>query len=183
MKIKLIHFLVVFGISAMTCGNKTDMVTSTEEVVTKTEDMSDYQDTTTVFRDVVLTSQASFGGAQSNLKAVRKYELNLGVEIDDFIEFKRLLVDSISLPFSTLVVMGDKQSGLYVKETSKGVVLTAFRNIYNNDANSPRNVEVVTYEKSGQNIKEGAVVEYFKKGKPFYLEVDKIEIKKNIYAP
>lgn len=142
-----------------------------------------YQDNQSKFDDVLLESQTSFPGVQSNLKGTRKYELSFSVEVSSPLEFRRLLVDSVAVPFSALLINGQKSNGYIVESSSKLNKLTAYRNIYNNDPEAPQMVEPVVYEKTGLNLDNKAVVEYFKNDKPYYLEIEGITTLQNIYAP
>lgn len=187
MNLKLIIIVAVLGAFLNACQNKESMA----EVVTPVETPSEtpaetnpYTDNETKFTSVKLTQRSTFGGARSNLAGSRRYQLNLGItELSGSIEFKKLMVDSISIPFSSMIINGDKQNGFIVNEQSEYITVNAYKNLYTNDPDAPQMVEVIEYEKSGLNLKGSAVVEYHIEGKPFYLEIAEIEKLENIYAP
>ncbi|MEZ7886817.1 MAG: hypothetical protein QMB45_09880 [Flavobacteriales bacterium] len=171
--------LFVFILS--NCGNQPDLI----EVQSSAdlEMINEYQDKETNFKNVILSSRTSIPGVHSNLRGTRKYEVSMGLELASAIEFKRLMVDSVVIPLAALMINGEKKSGFLLGESSEYVNISAYRRIYNKDADVPQVHEPVVYESSGFRLSKGAVLEYTKEGKPYYLEIEEMKIMPKIYAP
>ncbi len=172
---------LIFTFVLCKCDSQSEL--SDTQVTEVSEMINEYQDNETVFKNVLLTSRSSFAGVQSNLKGTRKYELKMDVVLNQGIEFKRLLIDSVAVPFSALVVNGDKVPKMSVDASTNLITLTAYRHIYSSDPNVPQMTEEVIYEDSGLMLGKGAVLEYIKDQKPYYLQIEEIKLMQNIYAP
>ncbi len=181
MNYRIFLSVVLLGLLSATCGTKSDMVTS--QINTDTVQLDNNLDKETQFTAASIESQATFGGVKSNLKGTRKYELNFEVIVPKTIEITRLLIDSIAIPFSALLVNGEKRKGFVLSADTKLAKLAAYRNLYSSDASTPQIVKVIEYDKTGLNLGNKAWVEYQKNGKLYYVELDEIKRKQDIYAP
>lgn len=184
---KLIFIQILVALSAVFSSCNANKTASSSESVAEnsleTVINNPYEDQTSEFKGVTIESQSTNAGVYSNLKGTRKYEVKMSAEVSEDITFKRLLVDSVAIPFSSLIVSGDKIKGQTLSTSSDLVRLTAFRNIYNYGADAPQVHEVKVYEPSGLSLGKKAVIEYYKGDKPYYIEIPEITILPAIYAP
>jgi|GEM_PF-935921 len=185
MKLKTLYLLGLVAMISATCAtNKQTKETASQEE--QEMNLNKYSDDSSIFRGVSITSQTTFPGVQSNLKGITKYQVSLSAEIKENITFKRLMVDSISIPISGLMVGGDKIKGEKLESSSDLVKLTAFRYLYSSSAANKIHEEV-TYELSGLDLEStsaySAVLEYFKNEKPYYISITNIDLLPAIYAP
>ncbi|MFK7755375.1 MAG: hypothetical protein AB8B53_00430 [Flavobacteriales bacterium] len=184
MNLKLITAVLLIGVFLVSCKTKESLAEAPDTSESTSDLNNPYLDNSTQFISVELTQRTTFAGVQSNLAGNRNYRLSFEItEMNSPIEFKRLMVDSISIPFSTMNVDGDKKLTFAVSETKEKVTLSAYRNVYSRDPSAPQMVEEVEYEKSGLSLKGTAVAEYIMSGKPYYLEIPELKKLENIYAP
>jgi len=172
---------LLFTLILSNCNNQQDL--SITQSAVASEVMNEYQDTETTFKNVILTSRTSFPGVQSNLRGTRKYELSIDVDLNSALEFKRLMVDSVAIPLAALIINGEKASGFLMEESKDVVKITAYRSMYSTDPNAQQVYDPVIYNDSGLRLSKGAVLEYLKGGKPYYLEIAEIQLMPYIYAP
>ncbi|MEJ6681096.1 MAG: hypothetical protein QNL21_03280 [Flavobacteriales bacterium] len=173
--------LLLFMFTLSNCGNQPELIEVPSSAVL--EIINEYQDKETNFKNVVLSSRTTIPGVHSNLRGTRKYELIMSLELSSVIEFKRLMLDSVVIPLSVLMINGEKKPGFILEESSEFVNISAYRRIFSTDVNVSQFHELRVYESSGLRLSKGAILEYTKDGKPYYLEIEEIKIMPKIYAP
>jgi len=183
MKAILLTIISAAIILMIGCKNKSDLGDSNSESVNASSTSSTYTDENTKMTNIKLTSQSTMAGVQSNVAGSKKYELNFDVQVSSKIKFDALLVDSISLPFSTFIINGEKQSSFTLDKSISLGRLTAYRQLYSTNYEGPHVSKEKTYELSGLQLENKAVLAYSIESKPYYIELGEIKTLQSVYAP
>ncbi len=182
MKLIIIQILVAVSTVFMSCNANKNTESSSVKPLESILN-NPYTDSSSEFIGITLESQATYAGVYSNLKGTKKYQVALSATVSEELVFKRLLVDSIALDIRSVMADGDRMKDNKLSKSSDLVRLTAFRKIYNTEADAPQIHDVEIYESTGLDLGKTAVIEYYKGDKPYYIEISEIIEKPGIYAP
>ncbi len=182
MKLFIIQLLLAAGTMVMSCNTRKN-VESAPKSTSESELNDSEKDLSIDFQKVSITSQTTMAGVHSNLKGIRKYEVELSVKTSEELIFTRIFVDTVAIDIKGVMSEGDRIPENKLTKSSDRVNLTAFRHIYDMAEDAPKVHKIIEYEPSGLTLIKSAVVEYYVKDRLYFLDIPEITIKQSVYAP